>query len=221
MKRNPFLPALILALAVVSLTILFPQVPPAKGIKSPVIEMEFARSPETVDAVTGYGTEQQETIVDAFRRNTAHDRWFILAYSFFLAVSCAIAWKQGGQPVLLAGAALALAAGVFDFAENRHMMWIWDRLGGDFNAALSRLHLLTWLKWASLGLVFCTLAPFAWRRGVAGKILAGGAVLNVGAGIAAAVMRQPVYYIVFSLTIMLCFVLLLVFALTYRLVKKA
>ncbi len=216
MLRNPFLPALILGLAVAALSALFPKIPAAPGVRLAIIELEFARSAGEVYRVTGFGLTGDAVpdagIVDAIRQNTAHDRWFIFAYSFFLAVCCAIAWKQSGSPMLLAGAVLAFAAGAFDFLENRQILLIMNQLDGDFGGSLVRLHVFTWLKWGSIVLVFGAFAPFAWHHGLLGKALAASALAGMLAGVVAALLQKHMYYIAFSGLVMLSFVTLLVFA---------
>ncbi len=219
MEKNPFVPALILGVATLVLSLMFPKVPTPPGVQSVIIELEFARSASDVYRVTGFGVDKDagssDTSVQAIRAHTAHDRWFIFAYVLFLALSCALVWKLKGSPLLLAGMALALGAGAFDFVENRQILFILDHMGADFSAALSRLHLFTWFKWSSIALAFCTLAPFAWTHSLWGKLLALGSVLTIVAALAAATMKQPVFYSAFAGMVMLSFLLLFVWELSY------
>lgn len=220
MKKNPFVPALILGAATFALSALFPAIPKAPGVMSPIIELEFARSTEEVHRITGFDAPGEaaadEKIVDAIRANTAHDRWFIFTYTLFLAVSCLIMYKLSGSPVLIGGALLALAAGTFDFGENRQMLLLLDQLNGDPGPALQNLQLFTWLKWGSIVMAFGAMAPFAWSRSLPGKLLAGFTVAAVVAGIVAAGLKAPLYYIAFSVLVMVLFLLLFLFEITWR-----
>ncbi len=220
MKKNPFVPALILGAATFALSALFPGIPKAPGVMSPVIELEFARGTEDIHRITGFDASGEagadKKIVDAIRANTAHDRWFIFAYTLFLTVSCLIMYRLSGSPLLPGGALLALAAGVFDFAENRQILLLLDQLGGDPGTVLQNLQLFTWLKWGSIVMAFGAMAPFAWSGSLPGKALAGFTVAAIVAGIVAAGLKAPLYYIAFSGVVMLLFLLLFLFEITWK-----
>jgi hypothetical protein len=213
MKKNPFLPALILGAAVAVLSALFP--------KAPILEMEFARDAGEVFRIVGFGTVSDAgpnpEIVQAIRDNVAHDRWFIFAYVLFLALSCAVVWRISRSWPALAGLILAMAAGAFDFGENRQILLIINQIDkADFSEALGRLHVFTWLKWGSIALVFCALAPFAWKRGFRGKMLAALSVLTAATGLVAVSMQYLPVSVAFAYMVTALFLLLFVFELLFK-----
>lgn len=213
MKKNPFLPALILGVAVAVLSALFPD--------APILALEFAREAGDVFRVAGFGTVSDagpnpET-VQAIRDNVAHDRWFIFAYVLFLALSCAVVWRISRSWMALAGLILALAAGAFDFGENRQILIILDQMDKtDFSAALARLQAFTWLKWGSIALVFCTLAPFGWKQGFRGKMLAAVSILTTATGLVALSLQQLPLSVAFAYMVTALFLLLFVFELFFK-----
>lgn len=213
MKKNPFLPALILGVAVAALSALFP--------KAPILALEFAREAGDVFRVAGFGTVSDAgpnpEIVQALRANVAHDHWFIFAYVLFLALSCAVVWRISRSWPALAGLILALAAGAFDVGENRQILTILEQMDKtDFSAALARLQAFTWLKWGSIALVFCTLAPFVWTRGFRGKVLAVVSAVTLATGLAAFSLQQLPLSIAFAYMVTALFLLLFVFELLFK-----
>ncbi len=101
------------------------------------------------------------------------DYLYMLLYSGFLFSFAWLAAKQTGQKWVYAGAVLAVLALIGDALENVQLLTITANLqSGDFLAALTRLHWLTWLKWSSLALYFLLMAGWFWENGRFAKLIA-------------------------------------------------
>ncbi len=219
MRRRPFLPALLIGIAMlgIALLLMFPrkgELPPAQQKTSPVVLLEFARTPQEVYDITLFEASQAEHAqMQAYlRRNIQMDTWFILAYTCFLVVSIFIAWRLSGKRwYLLPVLALALAAGVFDFLENAQLMGILDKLSSDFQAELSRLVIYTHIKWGAMVAVFVGLIPFTWPVEWSGKVLSIAAGVGLLMAIGVWVAPGESMYQAYAGVVVLLFVLLLAF----------
>ncbi|MCS7037489.1 MAG: hypothetical protein RMJ33_09350 [Saprospiraceae bacterium] len=141
-----------------------------------VMAIEWAPSAETMDVVLGAAPERARRI-EALLQATARDGLFVLAYTLFMcAFAVTAAWLSHRWRYLLL-AALALAVGLADLAENgaiRALLLLYDsetfEPGG---ADYVRVRLFAWAKWAGITLYFIGIAPFLWSRGwVLGRLLA-------------------------------------------------
>jgi hypothetical protein len=192
-----------LGLSVVALSIVLLRVQPSRmgelppDMITPVLALELARTPAEVERLFGApGGEQRETWRVRMVRGTWVDFGLLVAYGAFLAgVARELGRGTRSLPARLA-VALAISAAFFDMLEDRQLLVILSRLGGEYVQSLPRLVLATWGKWFSLAAYFALLAGPLWNaRGffraaaVAGVIGAGGAALAVPLrGIAAEVM---------------------------------
>jgi hypothetical protein len=211
MRNTHFLMAILAGLAVAALTLSFPKIPKAPGVQSPIVELEFAVSASDVEQITsGY----DPAITEAFRRNIAHDSRFILAYAGFLALSCVSAWRLRKDYLLIAGALLAAATGVFDHLENNALLNLLDVRSKQPLPHLEDLRLFTWLKWGGISAVFLTMAPFLWRSGRVGRGVTVFFVLTAFAGLSAWFNTATI--LPFTGLVSLSFLLLLIWEISYR-----
>lgn len=223
MRTYPFLPALLIGIVMAGvLLLMWPkkgELPPTQKKPSPIVLLEFARTPQEVYDITLWQASPAEHAqMQAYlRRNIRLDTWFILAYTCFLMVSIVIAWHLSGKRwYLLAGLALAVAAGVFDFLENAQLVLILDKISADFQAELSRLMVYTHIKWGALVAVFVIMIPFAWPAGWLGKALSIAAGVGVVLAVGAWVAPSESIYLAYAGVVMLLFLLLLAFEQRWR-----
>ncbi len=195
------------------------ELPPAQKKPSPIVLLEFARTPQEVyDIALWQASPAEHAQMQAYlRRNIRLDTWFILAYTCFLVVSMVIAWRLSGKRwYMLAGLVMALIAGVFDFLENAQLVLILDKLSSDFQAELSRLMVYTHVKWGALVAFFISMIPFAWPTSWLGKVLSVVAGVGVVLAIGAWVTPSQSLYLAYTSVVMMLFVLLLIFEQRWR-----
>ena len=172
MKKRHFLPALPFGALTLIVSFSMPRIPVAEGVKSPIVELEFARTVADVEKVLAGRAD----IIEAMVRSVVQDRLFLVAYSAFLVVSCYLAWRRWRSNSLLAGIGLGVAAAFFDYLENGVLM---DILGGtpaQWSSLLPLLAVYTYIKWGAIAGVFCLLGWYVRRVNVLGRILFGLAI---------------------------------------------
>lgn len=172
MKKRHFLPALPFGALTLIVAFSMPRIPVAEGVKSPIVELEFARTVADVEKVLAGRAD----IIEAMVQSVVQDRLFLVAYSAFLVVSCYLAWRRWRSNSLLAGIGLGVAAAFFDYLENGVLM---DILGGtpaQWSSLLPLLAVYTYIKWGAIAGVFCLLGWYVRRVNVLGRILFGLAI---------------------------------------------
>ncbi|MBK8492878.1 MAG: hypothetical protein IPL49_18830 [Saprospirales bacterium] len=150
MKKRPFLLALPFGLLTLVLALTMPSIPKEAGIKNPIVELEFARSAADVHQVLGTGEEVRE----ATFRNVHADRFFLLAYSAFLAVSSFLVARMRRKPWGWIGVSLAVIAAVYDTLENQQLLYILMKPDTEWGPFLFRLSIFTWIKWGAITAAF-------------------------------------------------------------------
>lgn len=152
------------------------------GISTPVVAFELARSTAEVERMFGApGSLDRANWRAGMQHGVSLDAGLLLAYGLLLA---GVALRQGTGRVRWLGTGLAVSAALLDALENRELLLILERLGGDYAAALARLAWFTWAKWLALGLYFAVLAPALWRGG---KLMRVAAISGVAGALAAAI----------------------------------
>jgi hypothetical protein len=196
-----------LGLAVVALSIVLLRVTPSRmgelpsGMITPVLALELARTPPEIERIFGApGSEERVAWRLRMVRGTWMDFGLLTAYGSFLAgIARVLGRATRGMAPRLAFAA-AVGAAISDAVENRQLLVVFSRLGGDYGEAMPLLELATWCKWLLLAAWFVLLAPPLWNaRGffraasIAGSIGAAGALVAVRArGVAAEVMLNGI-----------------------------
>jgi hypothetical protein len=158
-----------LVLSVV-LQLVFPRAmgPLPTGLRTPVLALEIARSPQELETMFGpAGSPEREHWVAQVDRGGAIDFAFIAIYGAFL-IACMRAFVAARPPRMRIGIALALLACVADAIENASLFSITARLGGDYAGALSALTIATWVKWLSIATCLLLLSSALRQRGKCG-----------------------------------------------------
>lgn len=172
MKKRHFLPALPFGALTLIIALSMPGIPAAEGIKSPIVELEFARSIADVEKVLAGRAD----IVEAMVLSVRQDSIFLLAYSAFLMISCYLAWRRWRSNALLAGIGLGIAAAVFDYLENGVLMGILGGTPAEWPSLLPSLAIYTYIKWGAIAVVFYLLGWYVRRVNFLGRIFFGLAV---------------------------------------------
>lgn len=167
MEKRFLAPVVLLGVLTLVLAATMPKVPAVQGVQSTILELEFARDTADVEKILG----GREDIRTALIENIRADRFFLLAYSAYLILSCLLLWRRRQNLLLLYGVGLSIAAGVFDHFENGQLMGIVTNPPGAWTDFLPLLTVFTWLKWGALTAVFLLLGWFLQREGLPGKIL--------------------------------------------------
>jgi hypothetical protein len=199
MKKRHFLPALPFGALTLIIAFTMPRIPVAEGVKSPIVELEFARTIGDVEKVLAGRAD----IVEAMLRSVVQDRFFLLAYSAFLVVSCYLAWRRWRANSLLTGIGLGVAAAIFDHLENGMLMGILRGTSAEWSTLLPVLAVYTYVKWGAIAGVFCLLGWYVRRVNILGRVFWG---LSVGAMVfMLGSFAVPVLAVAFSLVIGLLF----------------
>ncbi len=199
MKKRYFLPALPFGALTLIIAFTMPEIPVAAGVKSPIVELEFARSVADVEKVLAGRAD----IVEALVQSVLQDRFFLLAYSAFLVISCYLAWRRWRHNALLSGIGMGVAAAVFDHLENGMLMDILRGTSAEWPALLPMLAIYTYIKWGAIAGVFCLLGWYVREVNILGRMIFGlavGAVVFMLGSIVA-----PQLSVVFALFIGLLF----------------
>ncbi len=199
MKKRHFLPALPFGALTLIVAFTMPEIPVAEGVKSPIVELEFARTVADVEKVlAGRGD-----IIEALVQSVLKDRIFLLAYSAFLAISCYLAWRRWRHNILLTGIGLAIAAAIFDHLENGVLLGILRGTPSEWPLQLTMLAVYTYVKWGAIAGVFCLLGWYVRGINILGRIFFGLAVGAVICMLGSFIV--PLLAIVFALFIGLLF----------------
>ena len=209
MKNRPFLLALPFGLLTLVLALTMPSIPKETGVRNPIVELEFARSAADVKQVLGTGEEVREATIQSVRA----DRFFLLAYSAFLALSCFLAWRLQRKWWLWLGAGLSVTAAVFDHLENQQLLQILESADLDGPPFLTLLSIFTWIKWGAIAAVFLLLG---WSFKDLNRF---GRVFLAFAGFVALIAVEAVFFpilvVPFSILVAFLFLLLFLFQLFY------
>jgi hypothetical protein len=142
----------------------------APGLRTPIIAFEFALTRSEVEALFGpAGSELRSTLVQRIDLGNQIDFAFMALYGAFLALAGFALSSSRGRFVV---PGIALLAAVCDALENLQLFTITGKLGGDYDDALSRLFVFTWLKWGALALALTWLAPALGGTSRTGRVVA-------------------------------------------------
>lgn len=165
------------------------QLPP--GFRTPILAFEFARTHGEVEALFGApGSSERATLVRAMDRGNTIDFLFMVVYSAFLAFFALGVARLAGRRYALVAVVAPLAA-LADCCENLQLFAITSHLGANYEEALSRLLVFTWIKWGGLAFSLTWLSPFLLRAGGVERVTG---VLGATAGllaVLAALSRGP------------------------------
>lgn len=222
-SNKPFVKAGYLGLCVIIVSVLllfiFPSKVPSlpKGFITPVIAFEFIQT--KAEVINMFGSEDiilRDKLVRAMDLGNRLDYLYMCLYSIFLlmiSVKCAVLSKN---KYYYAGAALAMVVLAADALENIQLLGITANLSnGNFDTQLQLLHWFTWIKWGGIASIFLVLAPWFLKGTRFSKIIGITGIVSFILG-AMAFMNRSILNEIFSLSVALMFVLMIIYCFTYN-----
>jgi len=222
MKR-PFVKTGYLGLAVIAMSILLLFIFPAKapslpeGFFTPIIAFEFAQTKTDVMQIFG-GTDLSvcKQMVDAMDLGNRLDYVYMCLYSAFLfmfSVKCAKVFRK---KYFYLCALLSLTVLTGDALENVQLLGITAKIAsGDFNTQLHLLHIFTWIKWSGIAVIFLGLSLWFFKGRGFSKIIGMTGVISFVLGTAAYLHRSVINEI-FSFSVAIMFILMIIYCFTYK-----
>jgi len=164
------------------------------GFRTPILAFEFARTHAEIEALFGApGSTERAALVRGMDRGNTIDFLFMVVYSAFLAFFALGTARLAGRRYALVAVVAPLAA-LADCCENLQLFAITAHLGGNYDDALSRLLVFTWLKWGGLAFSLTWLSPFLLREGgverVTGVLAATAGLLAVLAALSRGLLTE-------------------------------
>ena len=217
--RRHWLHCVLAGLAVLAITVvIMPKFPADSagmepGYGSPVIAFEMARSVADLHAVFGPPDDpERPRRIAMMDDGNIWDFPFMIAYGAFIALFLRAAGKASGNSIWYLLAMLGIVAGAADAIENTILLG----LTADLEAArdISLLAYPVWIKFFSImitgvagGIVIATQAKHFWR--ILGVVAAASALL-----VLAGFYDPSTYGALLGLGITICWIIMLVFAIT-------
>jgi len=221
--NRPFLKAGYLGLLVFAMSIILLIIFPSKasrlpdGFFTPVIAFEFIETPAEVFQMFAStdGTIHQ-AMVAAMNLGNELDFIYMVLYSTFLLLFCLKCAEISSQKFYYMGAVIAVAVLFADALENIQLMGITTNLDtGNFKQFLAWLHVFTWIKWGGISAIFLVLFFWFIKGGLFSKVIGMTGILSAAAGVLAYLNRSVVNEI-FSLTVAMMFLLMIVYCFVYK-----
>jgi hypothetical protein len=177
----------------------------APGLRSPILAFELAKSHAEIEALFGdAGSPDRARFVGQMDLGNQIDFAFMVAYASLLSLVAAGIALVAGRRYFLA-AVLAPLAALADVLENLQLFTITASLGGNYDEALARLAVFTWLKWGGLAFALAWLSP-ALLRGRLVERVVGVVALVTGLLAIGATIDRTHFAQVFAGSIQLAFV---------------
>ena len=222
-STKPFIKTGYLGLAVIVMSVLllfvFPPKAPSlpEGFLTPIIAFEFIKTKsEVIRMFGGENIMVRNEMAHAMDMGNRWDYAYMCLYSAFLLMFSVTCAKLSGNKYYYAGAALALAVLAADGLENIQLLGITANIStGNFDSQLRLLHVFTWIKWGGIALIFLTLSPWFFKGGHFSKIIGlTGMIISI-LGVSA-YMNHSVINEIFSLSVAMMFILVIIYCFTYK-----
>jgi hypothetical protein len=220
--NKPFLKAGYIGIMLVLTSVVLMSVNPVKAVRlpegffTPVVAFEFLRTDaEVYDLFGSEVNDGRDRFVSGMRLGTYVDFFYMVVYTVFLLLFSGLCRRITGSGWFLISGIIAWFVFFSDFGENMQLLSIMSKLqSGDFSNELAMLNLLTWAKWGGLSAFFISLIPFLRNSGRFGRAISVFSLISALTGAAAFVNRSFLNEI-YVLTVVLIFVLLIVFSFIY------
>jgi len=221
--NRPFLFAGLIGVTVVAMSIVllcvFPSRLPAmpRGFVTPIIAFEFVRTVDDVQLIFGpENSPQRLEIINAMDLGNKLDYIYMVLYAAFLAVFSLTCVRVGRNRLFYIPACIAALVLAADALENVQLLAITANLESmDIETYLTRLHGLTWVKWAGLAVIFLFLVPYFINGGLFPKIIAVAAVVCALLAAGAFVHRSVLNELFGAMTAII-FLLIIIYSFVYR-----
>ena len=144
------------------------------------------------------------------------DYVYMCLYSAFLLMVSVTCARLSKNKYYYAGVVLTLVVLAADALENVQLLGITANLStGNFDSQLRLLHMFTWIKWGGIALIFLALSPWFLKGGRFSKIIGIMGIISFILGVAAYINRSVINEI-FSLSVALMFILMIIYCFTYK-----
>lgn len=214
-KTHPFakigIIAIPLLLFMILMEIFFPKTHPEE-IHSFIIAFEFANTPEQIHQLfNGFTAETFRNI----EIGNYIDFGFMITYTLFLVLFFNNAAKTFHKKWLLAGIPLSIIVLSADIVENVYLMQITGMYSpavtdAELISVLNKLHIVTWIKWGGLAVIFALFSVKSMGRRIFAHIE--GVVFTIPVLFSFwALSNDPMGISRFTLSITLAFFLLLLY----------
>lgn len=222
-SNKPFIKTGYLGLAVILMSVLLLSVFPPKapslpeGFLTPIIAFEFIQThTEIKEMFGGENITMRNEMARAMDIGNRLDYVYMCLYSAFLLMVSVTCARLSNNKYYYTGAVLALAVLAADALENVQLLGITANLStGNFDPQLRLLHLFTWIKWGGIALIFLTLSPWFLKGDRFSKIIGIMGIIIFILGVSA-YMNRSVINEIFSLSIALMFILMIIYCFTYK-----
>ncbi len=222
-KTHPFakigLLAIPLLLLMILMEIFYPKNNP-DGYQSFIVALEFANSPSQIHALfNGFTTETFRNV----DRGNYIDFVFMIVYNLFLVVFFYKAAKTFNKNWLMAGIPLSVIVLLADIIENVYLLQITGIYTPEISDAelipvLSKLHIVTWIKWGGLAVIFAIFSVKSMGKRILSHIE--GVVFIIPLLFSFwAISNEPMGVSRFTLSIALAFFLLLFYCFWFKIKK--
>jgi hypothetical protein len=220
LKKHPFAKIGILAIPMLIFTVLmdifFPKTNP-DGFQSFIIAFEFAKTPGQIHQLFNGFTG--ETFSDINTGNYI-DFGFMVTYTLFLVLFFKKAAKTFNKKWLLTGIPLSVIVLFADVMENVYLLQITQMYtpalaDSDLIPVLNKLHIVTWVKWGGLAVIFALFSVRSMGRKIVSHIEGIVFIIPFLFGFWA-LSNDPIGISRFTLSIALAFFLLLFYCFWYK-----
>ncbi len=209
-------------LAITAINILFFQ--DVQTLDNPIIKLEFTETQAGIDTlflIEG-SNKYNKKLINAVNNGVFYDYPYAVLYALFLIFLFMKLAKVEQKKYYYIGAILAACAFVFDCLENLQIHEILAKVTqGNYNDALLKMKIFTWIKWLSLALIFFIFSLRLNKKPMLTRLFI--AVLNLpfALGFTALISGRTSLAEIFAYTIMLNFTLLIIWSLIYSEKNKA
>jgi len=222
-SNKPFIKTGYLGLAVIMMSVLLlfvfpPKVPSLpEGFLTPIIAFEFIQTnTEVKELFGGENITLRNEMVRAMDLGNQLDYVYMCLYSAFLLMVSVTCARLSKNKYYYAGVVLALVVLAADALENVQLLGITANLStGNFDSQLRLLYLFTWIKWGGIALIFLTLSPWFLKGGRFSKTIGIMGIISFILGVAAYMNRSLINEI-FSLSVALMFIFMIIYCFTYK-----
>jgi len=205
-------------MSVLLLFVFPPKVPSLpEGFLTPIIAFEFIQTnTEVKELFGGENITLRNEMVRAMDLGNQLDYVYMCLYSAFLLMVSVTCARLSKNKYYYAGVVLALVVLAADALENVQLLGITANLStGNFDSQLRLLYLFTWIKWGGIALIFLTLSPWFLKGGRFSKTIGIMGIISFILGVAAYMNRSLINEI-FSLSVALMFIFMIIYCFTYK-----
>jgi hypothetical protein len=222
-SHKPFVKTGYLGSAVIMMSVLllfiFPPKAPSlpEGFLTPIIAFEFIQTKtEVMEMFGGENITMRNEMASAMDLGNRLDYVYMCLYSVFLLMVSFTCAGLSKNKYYYTGVVLALAVLTADALENIQLLGITANLStGNFDSQLRLLHLFTWIKWGGIALIFLTLSPWFLKGNRFSKSIGVMGIISFILGVAA-YMNHSVINEIFSLSVALMFILMIIYCFIYK-----